>query len=100
MVEWTLWKGGWIIRAAQPSIDRLSIAAPVRGKNALVADQRQLARRRSCSAIWLLAMGIVATGAADAVAAQSHKHTPTQPSKAAQAKHHKGGSAPEEKRSG
>ena len=34
------------------------------------------------------------------MAAQSHKHAPTQPSKTAQAKHHKGGSAPEEKRSG
>jgi soluble lytic murein transglycosylase len=45
-------------------------------------------------------MAIVATGAADAMAAQSHKHASTQPSKAAQAKHHKGDSTSDAKRSG
>jgi soluble lytic murein transglycosylase len=47
----------------------------------------------------LLASAIVALGTADAVAAPSHKHVPTQLSKAAQAEHHRGGSAPEAKRS-
>jgi soluble lytic murein transglycosylase len=43
--------------------------------------------------VWLLASAVVALATAGAVAAQHHKHMPTQPRKTAQAAHHKGGSA-------
>jgi soluble lytic murein transglycosylase len=48
---------------------------------------------QSRATVWLFALAVVALGMPDAVAVSSHKHVPPQPRKAAQAEHHKAGSA-------
>jgi soluble lytic murein transglycosylase len=86
------------ILALKPSIDRLCIAAFVRGKN--VADQPRPGRIMNRAAVWLLALAIVVLVAPHVGAAASHKHVPAQPRKAARTDHHKGGPAPQTKRGG
>ena len=92
------WEGG-TIRASKLSLDRLCVAAHVRGTSAHAADQPRSTRMRGCAAVWLLALATAAAGTLHAVAAQSHKPIPKQTSKTARAEPHKGGIAPAAKRS-
>ena len=87
------------IRASDPSVDRTCVATLGRGANARAAGQQRLARTRQRAVVWLLASAIAALGSADAFAVPRHKHVPAHPSKVAEAKHHKHGSASDAKRS-
>jgi soluble lytic murein transglycosylase len=95
-----VWKGeGDETIRAEASIDQLCVAALVCDRSERAVDYQRLPPMRSCAAVWLLALAMVALGMPDAVAASGNKHPSSQVRKATRAEHHKGGSAPKAKRS-